>query len=85
MSVNKVLFAINSKAGEDRIEALMKGVAVKVGAVQYREAILGALRNTGADILLIAESLSGRTDLLQLLKDVRCPEVPPFRPRSSRR
>ena len=71
MSVNKVLFAINSKAGEDRIEALMKGVAVKVGAVQYREAILGALRNTGADILLIAESLSGRTDLLQLLKDVR--------------
>lgn len=71
MSVNKVLFAINSKAGEDRIEALMEGVAVKVGAVQYREAILGALRNTGADILLIAESLSGRTDLLQLLKDVR--------------
>lgn len=71
MATNKVLFAINSLDGENKIEDLMRKVAVKAGAVQYREAILPALENTGADILLLKESLNGSMDLLQMLRSVR--------------
>lgn len=67
----KILYAINQKDTEDEITERIKDFAVCVGAVQYKEAVLSALTNSEADILLILESLPGTLDFLNLLKNVR--------------
>lgn len=69
--MSKILYAINQKETEDEISAQIKDFAVPIAAVQYKEAVLSALANYDADILLILESLPGTLDFLTLLKNVR--------------
>lgn len=70
----KILYAINQKNVEDQITKECEDFAVVVGTVIYREAILAAIKNTGADTLLILESLKGTVDFLKLLKNIRIEE-----------
>lgn len=69
--MSKILYAINQKSAEDEITENIKSYVTCAGAVQYKEAVLSGLASTEADILLISESLSGITDFLKLLKNVR--------------
>lgn len=69
--MSKILYAINQKSAEDEITENIKNFAVCVGAVQYKEAVLSGLSTSGADILLIRESLPGITEFLKLMKDIR--------------
>ena len=70
--MQKILFAINSKAAESSLMELLKPHdIISTGAVAYREAILPTLKEHPADILLYRESLKGGYDHFELMKEIR--------------
>lgn len=75
--MKKLLYAINHRQTEDMISDYLAGEYLPVGAVTYKEAIIEQLHSTGADAVLIRDSLPGSTALESLLKRIRveCPDV----------
>ena len=75
--MKKLLYAINHRQTEDMISEYLSGEYLPVGAVTYKEAIIEQLHSTGADVVLIRDSLPGSTALESLLKRIRveCPDV----------
>ena len=73
--MKKLLYAINHRQTEDMISEYLSGEYLPVGAATYKEAIIEQLHSTGADVVLIRDSLPGSTSLESLLKRirVRCP------------
>lgn len=69
--MNKILYAINHKQTEAAIAQRISNEYLSVGAVTYKEAVLDQLKNTGADTLLIRESLPGSTPIDRLLNRIR--------------
>lgn len=69
--MHKLLFAINHRATEDAIAAKIRDDYLVVDAVTYKEAVLDKLGTTGADTLLIRETLPGSLDLEKLIKRIR--------------
>ena len=69
--MHRLLFAINHRATEAAIAEKVKDDYLMVGAVTYREAVLEKLDTTGADTLLIRETLPGSMDLEKLFKRIR--------------
>lgn len=69
--MHKILYAINHRQTEDAITQRISKEYLAVGAVTYKEAVLEQLRTTGADTLLIRESLPGSTPLERLVKRIR--------------
>lgn len=69
--MKKILYAINHRQTEDMITKHLSGEYLAVGAVTYKEAILENLHSTGADTVLIRETLPGSTNLEGLLKRIR--------------
>ena len=75
--MKKLLFAINHRKTEEMISEYLAGEYLPVGAVTYKEAIIEQLHATGAETVLIRDSLPGSTSLEGLLKRIRveCPDV----------
>ena len=75
--MKKLLYAINHRQTEDMISEYLSGEYLPVGAATYKEAIIEQLHSTGADVVLIRDSLPGSTSLESLLKRIRveCPDV----------
>lgn len=75
--MHRILYAINHRVTEDAITKNIDSEYLAVGAVMYKEAILEQIAETGADTLLIRETLPGSSSLETLLKRVRVeyPEV----------
>lgn len=69
--MQKLLFAINHKQTEKAIEDKVSEQFLIVGAVTYREAVIDKLESSGADTLLIRETLPGSLPIEQLLNRVR--------------
>lgn len=69
--MKKILYAINHRQTEDAITERIGNEYLPVGAVTYKEAVLEQLKNTGADTLLIRESLPGSTPMERLLNRIR--------------
>lgn len=69
--MHKILYAINHRDTEDAISKRISNEYMPVGAVTYKEAVLGKLKETGADTLLIRETLPGSITLERLLKRAR--------------
>jgi len=69
--MHKILYAINHRQTEDAINQRISNEYLQVGAVTYKEAVLEQLKNTGADTLLIRESLPGSTPIDRLLNRIR--------------
>lgn len=69
--MHKILYAINHRQTEEAINQRISQEYLQVGAVTYKEAVLEQLKNTGADTLLIRESLPGSTPIERLLNRVR--------------
>ena len=69
--MHKILYAINHKQTEEAINQRVSHEYLQVGAVTYKEAVLEQLKNTGADTLLIRESLPGSTPVERLLNRTR--------------
>jgi len=69
--MQKILFAINHQKTEDSIKVHLQDDFLVVGAVTYKEAVIEQLKTTGADTLLIRDTLAGSTALETLLKRVR--------------
>lgn len=69
--MHKILYAINHRATEDAITQRISGQYLVMGAVTYKEAVLAQLKATGADTLLVRETLPGSITMEQLLKRVR--------------
>ena len=61
--MKKLLYAINHRQTEDMISDYLAGEYLPVGAVTYKEAIIEQLHSTGADAVLIRDSLPGSTAL----------------------
>lgn len=74
---NRLLFAINHKATEDKVMELVAGSCVCVGAVTYKEAVVPAIIENKADIVLIRDTLGGSLSEIDLVQQVRmeCPTV----------
>lgn len=68
---HKILFAINHKNAEELITDYIKPDYVVVDTVLYRDAILEAIEKTGADTLLVRESLAGSINFETLLNRIR--------------
>lgn len=77
MSTLRLLFAINHKDTEDKIAAQVKSKCLCVGAVTYREAVLPAILENHADIVLIRDTLGGALKMEDLVRQIRleCPLV----------
>ena len=75
--MKKLLYAINHRQTEDMISEYLSGEYLPVGAATYKEAIIEQLHSTGADVVLIRDSLPGSTSLESLLKRIRveCPDL----------
>ena len=69
--MKKLLFAINHKQTEAAIEKKIKRAYEIVGIVQYKEAIELQLEISGADTLLVRDSLSGSEDFMTLMRSIR--------------
>lgn len=69
--MNKLLFAINHKKTESEIEQKISDKYLVVGAATYREAVLDKLGSSGADTLLLRETLNGSISIENLLKHIR--------------
>lgn len=69
--MHKLLFAINHQATENAITSKVSDEYLPVDAVTYKEAVLDKLGSTGADTLLIRETLPGSMDLEKLIKRIR--------------
>lgn len=69
--MHKILYAINHRQTEEAITQRIGSEYLQVGAVTYKEAVLEQLKNTGADTLLIRESLPGSTPMERLLNRIR--------------
>ena len=69
--MHKILYAINHRQTEEAINQRVSHEYLQVGAVTYKEAVLEQLKNTGADTLLIRESLPGSTLVERLLNRIR--------------
>lgn len=69
--MKKLLFAINHKQTEAAIEKEIKRAYEIVGIVQYKEAIELQLEISGADTLLVRDSLSGSEDFMTLMRSIR--------------
>ena len=61
--MKKLLYAINHRQTEDMISEYLSGEYLPVGAATYKEAIIEQLHSTGADVVLIRDSLPGSTSL----------------------
>ena len=68
--MHKLLFAINHQATENAITSKVSDEYLPVDAVTYKEAVLDKLGSTGADTLLIRETLPGSMDLEKLIKRI---------------
>lgn len=77
MAALKLLFAINHKDTEDKIAAQVRSKCLCVGAVTYREAVLPAILENHADIVLIRDTLGGSLKIEDLIRQIRleCPTV----------
>lgn len=77
MTTQRLLFAINHKDTEDKIAAQVRSKCLCVGAVTYREAVLPAILENHADIVLIRDTLGGSLKIEDLIRQIRleCPEV----------
>ncbi len=75
--MKKILFAINHKKTEEMIENKISDQYLVVGATTYKEAVLDKLESSGADTLLIRDTLPGSLPIDHLLNRVRVlfPEV----------
>lgn len=75
--MKKILYAINHRQTEELISEYLAGNYLPVGAVTYKETIIEKLHSTGADVVLIRDTLPGSTVLESLLKRIRveCPDV----------
>lgn len=67
--MKKLLYAINHRKTEEMISECLAGEYMAVGAVTYKEAIIDQLHSTGADVVLIRDTLPGSTVLESLLKE----------------
>ena len=77
MAVQRLLFAINHKDTEDAIMAQLGDDYLCVGAVAYREAVLPAITEHHADLVVIRETLGGFLGMENLAWQIRleCPDV----------
>lgn len=77
MATQRLLFAINHKDTEDKISAQVRSKCLCVGAVTYREAVLPAILENHADIVLIRDTLGGALKMEDLIRQIRleCPLV----------
>lgn len=77
MAVQRLLFAINHKDTEDAITAQLGNDYLCVGAVAYREAVLPAITEHHADLVVIRETLGGFLSMEDLAWQIRleCPDV----------
>ena len=75
--MNKILYAINLKAAEDKITDAIKDSYIPVGVATYKEAVIEKLVATGADTLLLRETLPGSMETENLIRQIRLslPEV----------
>lgn len=75
--MKKLLYAINHRQTENLISEYLAGEYLPVGAVTYKEAIIEQLHSSGAEVVLIRDTLPGSTILESLLKRIRveCPDV----------
>lgn len=70
--MQKILYAIQQKSAEDGLtERLVDENIVPVGSAAYREAVLPALKDSLADILVYRESLKGSRDTFDLMLEIR--------------
>lgn len=70
--MKKILYAIQQKAAENYLtETLAPSSIVPAGNAAYREAVLPALREAPADLLVYRESLKGSTDTFELMLSIR--------------
>ena len=69
--MNKILYAINFRQAEDQLSRLIASEYIPVGAVTYREAILDQLEKSGADTVLLRETLPGSMSWEKILKQIR--------------
>lgn len=70
--MQKLLYAINHEKTETAItKKLNEQEYVIVGTVPHREALLKAIGNSGATVLLYRESLKGSADTFELMKMIR--------------
>lgn len=71
MTEHKLLFAINHKATENAIAERVSNEYLVVGAITYRDAVISKIEETGADTLLIIDSLPGSISFERLLQNTR--------------
>lgn len=69
--MNKILYAINFKQAEEQLSHLISSEYIAVGAVTYREAILDQIDKTGADTVLLRETLPGSMSWEKIIKQIR--------------
>ena len=67
----KILLGINHKNTEDSIKSALKDQYLCVGTATYKEAIMPLLKSNNVDVLIIRDTLSGSTDILKLIEDIR--------------
>lgn len=67
----KVYFAVAHRAVEEFIEKEMANEIEVIGSAVYRESILQAIKKEEPDILIIRETLPGKTDFLEIIDSIR--------------
>lgn len=75
--MQRLLYAINHKATEEKITEQIKDKLICVGAVTYKEAVISAIFDNHADIVLIRDTLGGHIKTEDLIQQIRlqCPLV----------
>lgn len=66
-----VYFAVAHRAVEDFIEKEMANEIEVIGSAVYRESVLQAIEKEEPDILIMRETLPGKTDFLEIIDTVR--------------
>ena len=69
--MKKLLFAINYRQLENQIAPLISDEYEVVGSVEFRETIAYKIAKTGADTVLIRESLPGSLPVEETLEQIR--------------
>ena len=67
----KVYFAVAHRAVEEFIEKEMANEIEVIGSAVYRESVLQAIKKEEPDILIIRETLPGKTDFLEIIDTIR--------------
>lgn len=67
----KVLFAVNYRHFEEKLEEKLKNNYEFVGSASYREVVVDKVRQTNPDIVLIREALPGTKSILDVIYTIR--------------